>query len=61
MLGAEVCIERGLLALRSNSMAIQLEFGIVVEMKTNEKPKQKINRLWLDLVSRVYPGKHAFE
>ena len=52
-----MCIERGLLALRSNSMAVQLEFDIVVEMKVNEKPKRKINRLWLHLDSHF----HAME
>lgn len=36
-------------------MAVQLEFGIVVEMKANEKPKRKINRLWLHLVACAYP------
>ncbi|PTP51863.1 hypothetical protein CWO05_16510 [Vibrio splendidus] len=35
-------------------MAVQLEFGIVVEIKANEKPKRKINRLWLHLVARTY-------
>ena len=35
-------------------MGIRLELGIVVEMEANEKPKRKINRLWLHLDCYVH-------